>query len=70
MSDDNIETKVESTTDSGASDRADSPAERHSDDSRERGESVRETLRQSWKDATGEDPSIGSRPLLAATFGN
>jgi hypothetical protein len=49
----------QTTTDTDTTDRASDPdtaADRHNSERQERGESVRETLRQSWRDATGEDP--------------
>jgi hypothetical protein len=54
---DELDTEIESntTTDTGA-DRADSPAERHSDDSRERGESVRDAIKSAWAEQTGSEP--------------
>jgi hypothetical protein len=56
MSEDNIDAKVENATPNDTASDRDTAIDRHRDADRERGESVRESLRQSWKDATGEDP--------------
>jgi hypothetical protein len=56
MTTENNETVDQTNTNDTASDHTDSAADRHNSERQERGESVRETLRQSWKDATGEDP--------------
>src|SRR6516162_2145860 len=57
MSDDNIETKIDSTNDTGASDSgADHAVDRHDHSDQERSASVRESLRDAWREQTGEDP--------------
>jgi hypothetical protein len=61
MSDDTIEAKIDKTTDTGTTDRAESHADRPDNERQELGESVRDAIKSAWREETGREPDDSNR---------